>query len=146
MDISISSGKPILGKNHHIDVALLNILLSYEQIIHGSSHSYELEESTSFIVCWHYQTWNIFSHGSTDYHPLKTTTINDPSLVTLELIKYSTDFDLLVLSWLMILTQFLSNYLTTIGWRQLVLLLNLPSHCLLKASMPSLLPCDPRLI
>ena len=38
----------------------------------------------------------MFSHGSTNYHPLKATTINDPHLVTPELSNNSTDFDLMV--------------------------------------------------
>jgi len=44
MDISAFGGKPILGKNHPVVVVLLNILLSYEQIIHGSNNSYESED------------------------------------------------------------------------------------------------------
>jgi len=123
-------------------VALLNILLCVKQIIHGYAHSYELKDSSSFKVCYIFKTWNDFSLRYIDFHPLKATMINDPLPVTLEQKNDSTNFDLLVLSWPMSLTQFLPNYPTIIWWRKLFLLLNLPSHYTLKQSMPSLSPCE----
>lgn len=98
---------------------LLNYFINCWKIIHGSTHSYELEDLTSFMVFWSFQTRTYFSLGSMDYHPLKATTINDHHLIFI---------------WL-------SNW-----WRKIFLLLNPQSHRLLKVSILSLPPCKSRFI